>query len=441
MNCFGCERRQPVDIATVTGTSAGAVASTQLAEITEQHKLFSIDVPSSHGTPNYTVVFSKGGNAVAYKASRGGEYYVVLNGVAGKAYQEVSDMTFSPDGKRFAYATQRGGKSRMVVDGKEGIFADSLGAPIFSPDNRHLLYYAKLNNKWQLVVDDRVGDESLTVYDQFFSSDSNRVITFEQADKEEGSPYSLLKVFGLDLQLRKSKRLIATNRVYNFNKSRMAAVSEFEGKQRLIQIDFDAIDILKEGPIYDRITHVAFGSDGNTLAYGAERFGKRYLIINDKELLLSDGEIVEPPAVNAVKGNVGIITANNGGYFVFPVAGGARKHRYQEAAYLKFNYNGDCYAHVALANKQQQYVVNGNPGPSYDKALPPIFSPDGRHLVGRVRKDGKRFVVVLDSAGKLVQQHPAYEMVFEPVFTKDGKAVAYGVKDGNKLLWKVEKLP
>jgi len=48
--------------------------------------------------------------------------------------------------------------------------------------------------------------------------------------------------------------------------------------------------------------------------------------------------------------------------------------------------------------------------------------------------------VVTDSKGKLLRQHPGYERVFEPVFTADGKSVAYGVLDGKKLLWKVEKL-
>jgi len=70
----------------------------------------------------------------------------------------------------------------------------------------------------------------------------------------------------------------------------------------------------------------------------------------------------------------------------------------------------------------------------------PIFSPDEKFLVYRARKDGKRFVVVADTRGKTITQQPSYEQVFQPVFTADGKSVAYGVKDGNKLIWKVEKL-
>ncbi len=48
--------------------------------------------------------------------------------------------------------------------------------------------------------------------------------------------------------------------------------------------------------------------------------------------------------------------------------------------------------------------------------------------------------MVADANGKTISQHPAYEQVFPVTFTSDGKSVAYGVKDGQKLIWKVEKL-
>ena len=69
-----------------------------------------------------------------------------------------------------------------------------------------------------------------------------------------------------------------------------------------------------------------------------------------------------------------------------------------------------------------------------------MFSPDGKFIVYRARKAGKRFVVVADTNGKTIRRHPSYEQVFQPVFTDDGKSVAYGVKDGNELWWKVEKM-
>jgi Tol biopolymer transport system component len=84
--------------------------------------------------------------------------------------------------------------------------------------------------------------------------------------------------------------------------------------------------------------------------------------------------------------------------------------------------------------------VNGKEGPAFERVVTPVFSPDDKRLVYRARKDGKRFVVVADTGGKTIKQHPAYEQVFQTVFTADGKSIAYGVKDGKKLIWKVEKI-
>jgi len=60
--------------------------------------------------------------------------------------------------------------------------------------------------------------------------------------------------------------------------------------------------------------------------------------------------------------------------------------------------------------------------------------------VYRARQDNKRFVVVADTNGTILKRHQGYDQVFETVFTADGKSVAYGVKDGNQIVWKVEKL-
>jgi Tol biopolymer transport system component len=72
--------------------------------------------------------------------------------------------------------------------------------------------------------------------------------------------------------------------------------------------------------------------------------------------------------------------------------------------------------------------------------IEPTFTPDNRYVVFRARKDGKRFVAVADSTGKVIHEYPPYDMVFRPVFTADGKSVAYGIVDGTKLVWKVDAL-
>jgi Tol biopolymer transport system component len=85
-------------------------------------------------------------------------------------------------------------------------------------------------------------------------------------------------------------------------------------------------------------------------------------------------------------------------------------------------------------------VVDGKEGPFFERVVTPHFSPDGKFLVYRARQDNKRFVVVADPSGKIIKRLPSYERVFDTTFTEDGASVAYGVKDGNQIMWKVEKL-
>ena len=118
----------------------------------------------------------------------------------------------------------------------------------------------------------------------------------------------------------------------------------------------------------------------------------------------------------------------------------AKEKQYDGATGLVYDSDGSRHAYIAKKGKKIFIVVNAKEGPAFDMAVSPMFSPDGKFLVYRARKDGKRFVVVADADGKILRQHAAYEQVFQPVFTADGKSIAYGVKDGSKLVWKVEKL-
>ena len=105
--------------------------------------------------------------------------------------------------------------------------------------------------------------------------------------------------------------------------------------------------------------------------------------------------------------------------------------------------DGRHFAYIAIkagGEERMSIVVDGNEGQLFDKIVSPVFSPDGRFLVYRARQDGKRFIVVSDLKGKVLRQHKDYEMVFQPVFTEDGKSVAYGVLDGSEFWWKVETL-
>lgn len=399
------------------------------------------------------VMFSESGGGVAYIAEKEGKSYVVHNGKPGKLYASIGDIALSPDGRRIAYGALVDGKWQMVTDGNEGSNFDAVESPLFSPDSRHIAYKAMLGDKWFVVVDKAVNSGTKTSYTRIeFNADSTLIAYFETADEKSRER---LNISDLGFKRQKVMDGIGSLMITNDTKTRIAAVSLENGKQRLIECSFSSPDDVKKGALYDSISKPYFGPDGVSLAYEALRGKERLLVFNGREVQISNRHLVDSPvirpdlkAVGAILGDVDpasqhleVSSAGNAaGMYEFFVNDSRKGKEYDEARYLVYNRDGSSYAHAARRGQSWFVVVNGQEGPGFDRVVTPKFSPDGQCLVYRVRKDGKRFVVVADTTGRTIRTHPAYEQVFDVVFTADGKSMAYGVKDGNKLIWKVEKL-
>lgn len=141
---------------------------------------------------------SPDGRRKAFRARCGRDFFVVVDGVPGKAYEDsgVNPPVFSPDSSRIAFSMKRHGRQFIVLDGKEGPMLDEIvdgparlpaGAGtaglrgqsgiVFSPDSRHLAYAGWIGKDAVVVVDGTIGEP----YDQigmigiFFSADSRHV--------------------------------------------------------------------------------------------------------------------------------------------------------------------------------------------------------------------------------------------------------------------------
>lgn len=146
----------------------------------------------------------------------------------------------------------------------------------------------------------------------------------------------------------------------------------------------------------------------------------------------------EPVVFHPAGQGVAYVAARKGQQYV--VFNGKAGKRYPAIGAVTISPDGRRLAYAALEDAKWFIVADNHPGPRFDEVGEPVFSPDSRFLVYRARKDGKQFVVVADIKARVLRQHPAYEMVFPVVFTDDGRSVAYGVKDGRNLIWKVEQL-
>lgn len=392
----------------------------------------------------FQVSFSDNGQGVAAIIETGGGVRALLNGKTGKTYKAIGAMVISPDGQHIAYSAAYGLKWRMLTDDVESSIYDTVGPPVYSSDSRHVAYETQIDGRSHLIVDNRRSNPSpkkYTFHDKFFSNDSKSIISIEFPDDSN----SMVRLTSRDLAFTKEqvKEIQATDFVVNDNNSRIALNSVAEGKKRVVEYDLVTMSIVNQGTFFDVISNLTYGPDGITLAYVAERGGNRYVVLDGREEPLPYRDKIESITIMADKSGAGLILSSKSGYFVHQAFAGTtmKGSKYMEAASLV--YSNDGLTQVFVANKGKNaivMVVNRKEGPAYDMIVSPMFSPDGRYLVYRARKDGKRFVVVADAAGKVLRQHPDYDMVYQPTFLPDGASIAYGVKDGQKLIWKVEKL-
>lgn len=384
--------------------------------------------------------FSELGGGVAYKEEKDGFFRVVHNGRAGKLYDGIGIIALSPNGKRVGYTARLKDKWLVVVDDREGATFDEVGVPRFSPDSRHVVYNVTIGKKARLIVDEKMSAIFPSSWDEKFSGDSAKVISIQNSETDA----ILHRVVISDLALKNQRavELRAGPFVYNKDKNRIAAIAESNGKKRVVHFGIDNPEAVREGALYDEILYHTFGPDGVSIAYLGAREGKRFLVLNEKEELLPDGDLPNPAVVRPDGKGAGIILATKDGFSLYQAftGDGLQKKKYQEAGGLIYNRDGSRYAYLARRNKRVFMVVNGKEGQVFDMIVTPMFSPDDKFLVYRARKDGKRFVVVADANGKTIKEHSSYEQVYQQVFTDDGKSVAYGVKDGHKLIWKVELL-
>jgi WD40 repeat protein len=423
-------------------------ASALLVTVLQDDRPPAKDAASANQLPKGAIqdfFFSETGRSVAYSVRDYGYSYVSVNGKPGKVYKaDVSPVVMSPGGSHVAYAAPVGGSWRMVVDGVEGAEYTQVKEPKFSPDGRHVAYTALKEGRWGLVVDNEWHDGQSPQMQEFhlFSGDSTRIAYVDQVKEHYAG-----RLVVADLRLKEQKVLFPTgagNLIGNADGTRGAVIVLSEGKQKVATFSFANPAELKTGPGYDRVNNLVFGPDGTSLAYTAEKGGVTFVVYGDREEPAGVGEFRESPVVRPDLKGVGVIAADKDDrpYLREYFSGtGNQPKRYDGASFLTYSKDGvAAYAAASLGKKAWFVVVGGKEGPAFDRVVMPHFSPDGKFVVYRARKDGKRFVVVADRSGKTVRQHPSHEQVFELRFTADGRSVAYGVKDAQKLSWTVEPL-
>jgi len=432
----GCTRDKARD------GNSGASAPVQVSSVATE--LATLDLPglqtaSSPGAdpPHVEAFVNPQGTGGAFVVRYAHSARLVRGRTVGPEYPGIDLVTLSPDGRRVAFAVSQMGKARVVLDGEHGPPFDAVEGLVFTRDG-HLAYKGRRGERWRLVVDRTEGEERFALGDLHVDGNGGTVVVAEKASAT--SPFS---VASYDARLRRKavREIAAEEVVLNGHATLAAAIVDTGGKKKVTVFDLAGPSPLREGALYDSVTGVAFDATGTRVMYGAYKGGQLLFALDDKVEPLPATSLVERPVLNPVRGTVGVVLVTDRAFFHLVFERQAPKARHYEGVNdVTFSRDGSRCAYAAEENGRGLAVVNGKEGPAFDRVVMPRFSPDGAFLVYRARQDGKRFVVAADGDGKIVRRHPDYEQVFPPAFTADGASVAYGVKEGPRLLWMVEKL-
>ena len=197
----------------------------------------------------------------------------------------------------------------------------------------------------------------------------------------------------------------------------------------------------RAGPQYGDVGGITFSPDGKRLAYAAKDRNDWCLVVDGKPGLEHDGigHVVFSPdgkriAYLARKGEAWSV-----------VLGGQVGPQYDQIRGMLFSPDSRHLAYTARKKDRMFVVLGGQPGPQFhsigervfgrtlheecEYAVGPVFSSDGRHLAYGATKDLKA-LVVLDG-----QPGPEYDGIWDIEFSPDGKRLAYRARTDDK--WRV----
>ncbi|MBA4373805.1 MAG: hypothetical protein C0402_13210 [Thermodesulfovibrio sp.] len=395
-----------------------------------------------HGSP--TAQFATQGPGVAYVEPVEGKFRVVHNGKPGKVYRAINQLIISSDGKRVAYVASIDEKIRKtVIDGREGYEFGADDNHWFTPDGKLYVSTTTEGDAKYIVIENKISRDYRIVQVPVLSADSGHM---GFTVKTSGGTANQFIISDMKLQ-NKTVFDSCGEYIHPSDDGSRVAVGCLNGEQTIVKvIDFSKRRVVEESRYSGTITHMKFSMYNNALSYTYfNDKNQRFVVYNGKEEKIPDmDEFMTDPVVLAAPQSVAVVIGDVYTVRLYRAFQKKNKHGkfYGYISDLIGSRDGRHYAFVAVApgEENQFIVVDGREGVKFDKIVSPVFSPDGNYLLYRAREAGKRFVVVSDLKGKIVRRHPAYDMVFQPVFAADGKSVSYGVLDGNEFWRKVEIL-
>jgi hypothetical protein len=348
----------------------------------------------------------------------------------------------SPDGLRAAWSTLVGSRLAVAVDGKVGPAFDEIGGILnhssdiawyvcadFSEDSRHAAYHGRRGGAWQAVIDGSVGAKYHGI-----RMDAGHVFPPKGARQAYAALWR--GKWGMVIDGKLVGRYSAVSPpTWSDDGRRIAFVGTHAGSDELV---VDGRVVAQAGRIDSHC--LSFSPDARRFAYFEER-PKTAVVVDGERRPLELGARCGRPVFSPDGRHVVYVVYADDGHDMWEhvAVDGELGPAYRLIAEPGFTPDGHvCYTGLK-PHVGEVLVVGRQESPGYDRietedvgdpmggswpACPLAFSPDGLHSAYGVARDRKGWVV-LDG-----QKGPTFLEVGEPVFSPDGRSVAYLARVG-----------
>lgn len=237
-------------------------------------------------------VFSADGAHVAFRADKGKQAILVVDGVATEVHDQIErGMFFAPDG-RLAVAVADGDTWRVELGGRtvaEHAGAKAIRDLTLSPDGKHVAYRVVAGSKHTIIVDGKAvttcPQPQLLGYsprgELYWAVDDDFVLGEDRRDDErvedvffleDGSLYArVVRDEGGAMSVRAGKKELATMKCLHkaafHAATRRLAFEVIEGNI-MLGPHFVVVGDAKHGP-FKNVTRMTFSPDGSTVSFGA----------------------------------------------------------------------------------------------------------------------------------------------------------------------------
>jgi Tol biopolymer transport system component len=292
--------------------------------------------------------------------------------------------------------------------------------------------YIPVGDKWHFVrtVDGRLSpDEAAAAFGIPAEAEKTEGLANRNLQRSDGSVFVMSpdgrKI--ADVSRTGNKQLVVMNSkkgkpydaiardypVFSPDSRRIAYLAGLDGKR------FAVVDG-REGKRYDDVSGLIFSPDGRHVSYLAQAGGKHLVVSDEKEGTPYDGIVRNTLVYGPEGGHVAYVAMRGANQFLV-LDGMEENPQANVLTKLTFSPDGGRLACVAKDHLGEFVFVTGTGRGDYYKRIYgcPVFSPDGRRVAYAALKGNNPVVVVDGAEGK------RYEAVGAPSFSPDSVHVSY----------------